>query len=549
MWRNYMSLFERTIRDGPGRTGKYTSGKDVVATPGIINPKEMFPDLFNHPFANTPPEFPEKIRWPKPIQYTGILNAFVGERPDGSEESAVIVPGCHTLFDNPRRFTELLMALKDRFPMDTAWYAPASALPSNAAILIYCGFDLFDYRSVDLMTVRGRFCTADGEYAYDEVRDSGLCGCEGCKNGDLKLHNRNALDTEIATARWFIRSHVFREFIEKRTRNAAWQVAVMRLLDAAPAYCEPVTPIVRSTPFSANTADSLKRTEITRFVDRVIDRFIPTRTDTLVLLPCSARKPYSLSQSHRKFSYAIQNRAHELILTSPMGIVPRELEAIYPAGHYDIPVTGYWDREEREFIASSLARYFAKHQFGRIISHLDEKTHAIVEDAAHRAGVEVESTCANGRPTSPESLRCLEGSLKGVRKMFPDMVRGTLSWQFDADIDTSKLMLKGRRGRRKVMKGNNQLFSIDELTGLLRPTMDGWKLLGDRYHVTIDDFIPQGDVLAPGIVDADPAIREGDEVFVTGPRAQATGKAFMGAKEMLQSTRGVAVKLRKVKKG
>lgn len=544
-----MSLFERTVRDGPGRMGKYTSGDTVFTTPAVIDPKEMFPDLFRHPFSNTPPEFPDKVRWPKPEQYTGILNAFVGEKPDGSEDAAVIIPGCHTLFDNPRRFTELLIDLKERFPMDTAWYAPASAIPSNAAILIYCGFDLFDYRAVDLMTVRGMFCTPDGEFPYDDVRDTGLCSCEGCQNNDLALHNRIALETEIATARWHIRSHVFREFIEKRTRNAAWQVAVMRHLDGAPAYSEAVIPIARTTPFSANTADSLKRAEVHRFVDRVIERYIPSRTDTLVLLPCSARKPYSLSQSHRKFSYAIQNRAHELILTSPMGIVPRELEAIYPAGHYDIPVTGYWDREEREFIAASLARYIEKHRFGRIIAHLDDKTRLIAEDAAARVGVEIESTCANDRPVSPDSLKRLEESLAGERKMRPNVIRGTLSWQFDADVDTKSLILKGRRGRRKVMKGRNQMFSIDEDTGLMRPTMDGWGLLGDRYHILIDDFIPQGDVLAPGILDADPRIREGDEVFVTGPRAEGTGKAVMGTKEMLSSTRGVAVKLRKVKKG
>jgi len=544
-----MSLFERTVRDGPGRMGKYTSGDSVLATPAIIDPKEMFPDLFRHAFSNTPPEFPDKVRWPKPEQYTGIMNALVGEKPDGSDDSAVIVPGCHTLFDNPRRFTELLIDLKERFPMDTAWYAPASALPSNAAILIYCGFDLFDYRAVDLMTVRGMFCTPDGEFPYDDVRDTGLCTCEGCKQHDLALHNRIALETEIATARWFIRSHVFREFIEKRTRNAAWQVAVMRHLDAAPAYTEAVIPIARTTPFSANTADSLKRAEVHRFVDRVIERFIPSRTDTLVLLPCSARKPYSLSQSHRKFSYAIQNRAHELILTSPMGIVPRELEAVYPAGHYDIPVTGYWDLEEREFIAASLARYLEKHRFGRIIAHLDDKTRLIAEDAAARVGIEIVSTCANDRPVSPDSLKCLEESLAGERKMRPDIIRGTLSWQFGADVDTKSLILKGRRGRRKVMKGRNQMFSIDEDTGLMRPTMEGWGLIGDRYHIIIDDFIPQGDVLAPGILDADPAIREGDEVFVNGPRACGTGKAVMGAKEMLSSSRGVAAKLRKVKKG
>ena len=118
-----MSLFERTVRDGPARMGKYTSGDTVVATPAIIDPKEMFPDVFSHPFSNTPPEFPDKVRWPKPIQYSGILNALVGEKPDASDDAAVIFPGCHTLFDNPRQFTELLIDLKERFPMDTVIFS------------------------------------------------------------------------------------------------------------------------------------------------------------------------------------------------------------------------------------------------------------------------------------------------------------------------------------------------------------------------------------------------------------------------------------------
>jgi archaeosine synthase len=60
--------------------------------------------------------------------------------------------------------------------------------------------------------------------------------------------------------------------------------------------------------------------------------------------------------------------------------------------------------------------------------------------------------------------------------------------------------------------------------------------------------VPEGDVLVPGIVDADPAIREGDEVLVVGSQAMATGKAAMTAAEMKNSKRGVAVRVRKVKK-
>ena len=65
-------------------------------------------------------------------------------------------------------------------------------------------------------------------------------------------------------------------------------------------------------------------------------------------------------------------------------------------------------------------------------------------------------------------------------------------------------------------RGLTQLFSIDTGTGLLRPTFDGWNLIPEGYRVYIDDFIPEGDVLVPGVTHADPGIRDGDEVLVVG---------------------------------
>jgi archaeosine synthase len=50
------------------------------------------------------------------------------------------------------------------------------------------------------------------------------------------------------------------------------------------------------------------------------------------------------------------------------------------------------------------------------------------------------------------------------------------------------------------------------------------------------------------VVSADFGIREGDEVLVIGARAHATGRAALPADELLRSRRGVAVRVRKVKK-
>ncbi|MDR2855542.1 MAG: hypothetical protein LBV40_05250 [Methanomicrobiales archaeon] len=121
------------------------------------------------------------------------------------------------------------------------------------------------------------------------------------------------------------------------------------------------------------------------------------------------------------------------------------------------------------------------------------------------------------------------------------------SYQFGQELLEQGIEVKGRYPEQIVVKNRRQLFSIDP-SGMLRPTFDGWQLIETGYRVYIDDFVPQGDILAPGVVDADPNIREGDEVLVVGKRAWATGKAAMSADEMKRSKRGIAVRVRKVRK-
>jgi archaeosine synthase len=50
------------------------------------------------------------------------------------------------------------------------------------------------------------------------------------------------------------------------------------------------------------------------------------------------------------------------------------------------------------------------------------------------------------------------------------------------------------------------------------------------------------------VVSADPAIREGDEVLVVGARVLGTGRAALPADEIRRSRRGIAVRVRKIKK-
>jgi archaeosine synthase alpha-subunit len=535
-------------RDGLARSGTCTVGECVIRFPSAVEMTKLFPALDAVTLANIPLSADEQFTaryWPKdPSPLVGV-HPFHTEGPVSGD--IVMVPGWHTALKNPKNYVSWLNRLKSRVPPDTAWYAPAAALPSNVHILCYTGFDLFDFTACDLASANGGFLLPEGEFRM-EMMGSGICSCEGCRTGDLTLHNRLALTRELALVSAFIHRSQLREFTESRCRFHAEHVAVVRLLDAEFSMLEHALPIARNTAFGAMSGESQNRVEIARFASRVIERYIPPAADTAVLLPCSARKPYSTSQSHRKFSEAIQGRAHELIVTSPVGLVPRELELVYPAAHYDVPVTGYWDREEQAFIAGIIGRYLLAHPYRRVIAHLEGGALEVAKAGAVMAGIELECTSDGRRPTDPASLRSLESALAGNRRIRQDTLSGTCSWQFGMVPDIAGLTFRGRYPAIRYEKSRVQLFSLDGSTGLIRPTFEGWKFLGEGYRVRIGDFLPQGDILVPGVTGADPAIREGDEVLVTGPQVFATGRAAMSAEEMQRSHHGVAVRVRKIKR-
>ncbi|MDK2973898.1 MAG: archaeosine synthase alpha-subunit [Methanofollis sp.] len=537
-------LFDVKGRDGLARSGIVTVDGESFATPCPVEGLKVFPSLPGLTHANVPLSADQAFVDRYLVQPEGGPTLVHPLQGGGTSGGCALVANWHTTLSNPRKYVDSLISLRKNVAPDAAWYAPAAALPSNACLLACTGFDLFDFCAVDLMAARGLFCTPEGAFPADEI-EAGACRCVGCETGDLHLHNRLALLAECATVRRFIARGQARELMETRCRMDANAVAVMRMIDQEYHMAELATPIVRSARLLANSSESMYRPEIRRFADRVVERYVPPRNDVAVLLPCAARKPYSASQSHQKYIAAVAGRAHEVIITSPVGVVPRELEAVYPAGHYDVPVTGYWDREECAFLSEILVRYFMAHPSGRVIAHLEGGALDVAEMAAKECGIELEHTCT-GRPASPAALRSLDEALTGERAMRAGPVAGMLAWQFDEAVATKSMQVKGKPGRQAVFKGKTLLFNIDARTGMYKPTFEGWQYL-NGYRVEIDNFVPHGDVLSPGVVGADPRIRPGDEVLVTGLSASATGRAMMGAAEMMRSHRGVAVKVRKVK--
>ncbi|MGM0771248.1 MAG: archaeosine synthase subunit alpha [Halobacteriota archaeon] len=546
------------------------SGDDVII---ILPHQNLAPDV--------PDDVAETIAKKNEVECTDPVGRIYHHGQEVKKADLYVIEGAGSFNGNARKFLERIIEIRENSAPDTALYVPNLCTPANAAMLIYLGVDVVDNTRTVVAGYNDIYLTTSGSYFVDSMNEL-PCRCDACAPITLELlkelpkaeradiltrHNCNMLEAEVALARERIRSGNLREYIEGQCRTEPWLAALLRLADDQYDYMEEHAPLARSNQMLATTSESMTRAEVVRFARRVQERYTPPETDILVLLPCSAKKPYSISNSHGKFIKALgKNRryVHEVIITSPLGIVPREIEITYPASHYDTVVTGYWDAEEIKWVSSCLSSYLTKNKYSHIIAHVEEAYRDICEMVSKELGIEIIYT-STGNVSSRESLDNLKNTLSDIvasgefRQNRPrsDLMRAIADYQFGPGagelLVPEKAKIKAPFPKHQVFSDKKQIATLIPQYGTLALTIDGTRLLAgsdhfEGYTVTIDDFLPRGSLLAPGVIAADENIRPGDEVLVTGSKAIGVGRAMMSGKEMVNSTRGIAVDLRHIKK-
>ena len=509
-----------------------------------------------------------------------VMDSFAAESPDVDYPSAAVVApetagdfgadayvlsGAQGFVGHGASFKDAILETREKIPSDGALYLPGVATPANVATLVYAGVDLVDADRAVVAGTQGRYLTTEGRHYLEDLSEL-PCACPACRKPvseftpeDCAEHNANALRAELGIVRERIRRGRLRDYVEGQARHEQWLTAAFREFDQQWSYVEERAPVIRDAELAAATEDSLRRVEIQRFADRVTSRYRNRFDNPLVLVPCSAKKPYSESQSHGQFHDAIQFRGHTVSMTSPIGVVPQELELTYPAQHYDSVVTGRWSEDEKQFVASVLRRYLERNDYSRVVAHVPpEGYREVCERVEAELGMAFEYTVED-HPTTTESLanlmRTLDGELKyGKRERQHNTVKAIADYQFGenaGDALFSDVQTESRYPKLRVLDDDGeQLAAMVPQYGVLSFTLAG----GRRWvesdaptkRVEIDAFAPHGSVLAPGVVDASDDIRVGDEVVVEGPKAFAVGRAEMSGPEMTESTRGIATSVRHV---
>ncbi len=436
---------------------------------------------------------------------------------NGLQPSLIVLTDSPQLANSPGLLAKALLAIRTTFPSSLIW-TPGIGGPDNCAVLSWMGVDIFDLARSRQSSSLGVLLSETGPRIPEQSTN---------ENSSMDFQKEMWIRA-ISATRSAIRDGTLRELAERQSTSSPRSVEHLRRHDQLSFEASKEIGMSSSSvdfgkKLRCHSFESRNDITIRTWREAISENYEPPsrQREVLVLLPCSAKKPYRLSQSHSRFRRAIGNsRAHEVMVTAPLGLVPRDLEDLWPAAHYDIPVTGDWDGDELSIIRNMLTRLVERVGYSTIVNHS-----GIELSLGDRVVID---TRGGGSAGSSESLERLQDAIKssfsegdGGETDFSvrdEKIKSISRFQFGSDEWLDGCQIRGRPPIFTITKDGVQMAKWDPRRGrflLSKSSLETMRKLKILKSVEIHpdlDWI--GDIFPSMISRHDKSILVGDEVLV-----------------------------------
>ncbi|MHA2307345.1 MAG: DUF5591 domain-containing protein, partial [Candidatus Hodarchaeales archaeon] len=509
---------------------------------------DLFPEHSNikHELA----EIFHLIPWDLPYINLGRIDTHLNGL--FQEIKILILGDISSLLTHPTLLNQYIRKIRSWASPSTMLYAPG--VPSSyIPILVYLGIDLFDFLYLEMISTKF-------EDNFDSILDQSF---------SIQYFDRRLMESREA-----IKIGKLRDLIRVYANSFPPMKTLLRIIDKDITLTENTSSYSRKLLFCTDETD-FTRPEVSRFRKRVQTRYLPpSHHKGILFLPCSAKKPYSKSRSHTLFKSIthrnLKKRRHligEVILTSPLGVVPRDLEYTYPAAHYDIPVTGNWLEIEKTHLKKDLSAFIQKIDPDiPLMGYIGGIERKILKEVCEKYSrtinliSEESSTSLTSRASLQEFALLLRTIFKEISynkkvssqlsflRIIADFQfgKGTGSILFPNDVRISGYKELGLR----VKHNNKHLVTFRPNIGLLTLSLEaGKRILGHTRNTVIfdGDSISGSTIFAKGIIKADPSISPFEEVLILNSEGNllATGTTYLSGNNLVEMKRGKGIKIRK----
>jgi 7-cyano-7-deazaguanine tRNA-ribosyltransferase len=458
------------------------------------------------------------------------------------------IGGVVPLLENYRYkdIVEIVVASKKGLDPSRPVHLFGAGHPMIFPLAVLLGCDMFDSASYAKYARDERIMYPTGTKFLRDLHDL-ACDCPSCSRTSVEElkkmpvqertkriaeHNLFISLREINKIKNAIHEGSMWELVEMRARAHPALLEALKILRKHTEYFEGFEPTSRRGAFFYCGPESIHRPAVMRYRERYFSRYRKPVSKVLIGFE-EVEKPYSRTLAEQLSAISSKVDA-SFVVASFFGPAPIELDEFYPIAQSVIPEE--LDAEAVERFRDTMERHAHGHGYPLAVMWEGEETMKFLEELVPGPG-----------RFDIDMLRC----------------RAVLDMQFGRGagdiLDGHKVeFVKSRRtGKiRNVMIDGVHVLSMRAHDGRFTPKLEGAKLLMDvlpepRMRVRIEDepaeFARKGsNVFSKFVVDCDPDIRPGDNVFVVDAKGQlaAVGRALMNREEMLAFKRGIAVRVK-----
>ena len=428
--------------------------------------------------------------------------------------------------------------------------------PMIFALCVAMGCDLFDSAAYILYAEDDRLLSTRGTFKLENLTEM-PCSCEVCskytpddlrsmpkeKRRDLiAQHNLHVSFAELRLIRQAIYDGNLMELVEARCRAHPALLEAVRHLGNYSSEMEKYDPRSKKSAFFYTGSESLCRSEVLRHMQKL--RSMPKKRDLVILPP--TRKPYSKFISGKLGEFYVYGDEDEIdlddadfmVLDIPFGLVPLQIDELYPLSQNDAPKIR--DVDGIEFVEDFINEFVE--YYDQVLIH-------------KRVNDDLELGLFNEYGKSDE-IRYKKDDVAKL-KAIADYQFGPGAGKalFTGNINVEKSKKTGKI--RHVYDGKVIIVNMRASDSFLILSKEGAKRLHNAMSYPQNRVVVNRDsepfaldgksVFCKFVTDCDDDIRSNDEVLIVNEEDKllAYGKTLLGACEIKEFETGQAVKTRK----
>jgi 7-cyano-7-deazaguanine tRNA-ribosyltransferase len=332
----------------------------------------------------------DDILWVGPVQGGNFLDLIAKSAAEmGKMPFQIYALGSPTEVMESYHFdvlVDMIMTAKANLPIEKPLHLFGAGHPLIFALAVALGCDFFDSAAYAIYARENRYMTEYGTARLGEL-EYFPCTCPKCskikpkeviemsqkeRQVFLAEHNLYVCLAELKRIKQAIKDGRLWEYMELRAHGHPALLLALKRLKKHEDFIEKHSPSIKKSGLFFFSSVGLMRPEIIRHRKKMMERYSPPeKSRVLFLVPQTRTKPFHKSQEFKKVEKLLKNlpkehlnQVHMCFYAAPFGVIPIELDDVYPLSQHEIALP--LDKETVEYVANQVAEYVTHMNYGTV---------------------------------------------------------------------------------------------------------------------------------------------------------------------------------------